>query len=194
MNDEQTIHVHDDLLPVDALKALASKYANGRFQYYWSGNAEQPNPTYHWHIDLVDKGGSNREDLSGYLETMKKLYEHEHAVWTTVREQFFNGRASLLRMYVNGYTFGTEGAAHTDSDDASDVTVVCYLNEQWKPEWAGETVVFTEDHSDIERAVLPKLGRVLVFPGNRLHAGRGVSRLCTQLRLVLVMKVATVDG
>ena len=189
MTDASTA-VHDDLLPLPLATELAAKYADGRYRFYWRSSAADQAPYFHWHIDLVDKGPDNREDLSGYLDTMKGLYNLEHHAWSLIRDGIFGGQAKLLRMYVNAYTYGTEGAPHQDSPHDDDVTAVCYLNAEWRPEWSGETVLFTPAGNDIERSVLPKLGRVFVFPAARLHAVRGMSRGCPHLRVVLAMKVA----
>jgi hypothetical protein len=117
-------------------------------------------------------------------------------LWTAI--QNIIGKRALLRVYINAYTFGTDGYAHTDDiwiskkfgADALSETIIVYLNEQWDIDWAGETVVFDQT-LEIEKAVLPKLGRVFVFDSNKLHAARPVSRACTDLRSVLVFK--TID-
>jgi SM-20-related protein len=65
---------------------------------------------------------------------------------------------------------------------------VYYPHGVWWPNWAGETVVFNADKSDIIAAVYPKPNRMVVFPGCLPHVARGVSRTCPELRIVLVFK------
>ena len=48
------------------------------------------------------------------------------------------------------------------------------------------TVVFQDN--EIIHSVLPKFGRVFMFDSNMLHAARPVSRVCSDLRAVLVFK------
>jgi SM-20-related protein len=179
--------VLDDLIAPDIAAALAQKYRDARYRFYWVSDAGAAQPNFHWHIDLIQAGSQNRADIAPALEQMRALYAEEFAAWSAIREHA--GPCRLLRAYVNAYTFGTDAAPHADSDCDRDVTAIVYLNERWQPAWAGETAIFNEAGDDVERAVLPKLGRALLFPSARLHAARPVSRSCPDLRVVLVFKL-----
>ena len=183
----QPLTVADDLVAPEIALALARKYREARYRFYWTSDAGAAQPSFHWHIDLVEAGAQNRSDISAAFEQMRTLYVEEYAVWTAIRALV--GPCRLLRAYVNAYTFGTDAAPHADSDVDSDVTAIIYLNDRWLPEWAGETAVFNAAGDDVDRAVLPKLGRTLLFPSKRLHAARPVSRSCSDLRVVLVFKL-----
>ena len=108
------------------------------------------------------------------------------------------GKRCLLKAYVNGYTYGTDAYLHRDDSwitkqygkNSVSETIIVYLNENWNPDWAGETVIVSEE-GEIELSILPKKNKVLVFDSNKLHAARPVSRSCPELRMVLVLK--TVD-
>ena len=92
----------------------------------------------------------------------------------------------LLRTTINCSVPSDTNFIHTHDNQ---ISLVYYVNLDWKPEWAGETVFF--DHEDeIVTAVLPKFGRLVVFPSAMLHAARSVSRICSQLRVVFVLKVS----
>ena len=93
----------------------------------------------------------------------------------------------LVRAYSNAHTYGVEGYIHRDSKFSTDETCIIYVEKDWKAEWAGETVFFNDDE-DVVKAVLPRYGRMTIFPGNVKHAGRGVSRICPTIRRVLVLK------
>ncbi len=67
------------------------------------------------------------------------------------------------------------------------MTAIIYINRGWNPNWAGETTIFNPS-GEIIRAILPKWGRLLIFPSNSYHVGRAVSRICPQLRTVIVFK------
>ena len=95
----------------------------------------------------------------------------------------------LIRCYVNGYTYGTDGYFHTDSGRADEITAILYVCDRWEPDWAGETVVLSPSRSDIAGACLPRPNRLLVIPSDQLHAARSVSRKCPELRTVLVFKL-----
>lgn len=182
------ITVNDNLIPQDLVERLHKKYTNGKFRFYWKGNVKQS--MCHWHIDICDISPTNRTDLTERFYNSNGRFDDEIAVWKIIKEQVL-GNFSLHRVYVNGYTFGTEGALHTDTDVDGDETAILYLNKDWKLEWAGETVIFKDD--DIERSVLPKAGRVLTFPSNQLHCARSVSKTCDELRMVLVFKGCRIE-
>ena len=95
---------------------------------------------------------------------------------------------TLMRCYANAHAYGGDGTLHTDSTDPDSRTAVYYPHGVWWPNWAGETVVFNADKSDIIAAVYPKPNRMVVFPGCLPHVARGVSRTCPELRIVLVFK------
>jgi SM-20-related protein len=84
-------------------------------------------------------------------------------------------------------TYGQDGFPHRDSLDEHDVTAMFYINEVWKPEWAGETCFFDES-GDTDRAVLPRPNRLVIFPARVLHVARGVYPVTPDPRVVLVFK------
>jgi Rps23 Pro-64 3,4-dihydroxylase Tpa1-like proline 4-hydroxylase len=94
---------------------------------------------------------------------------------------------------MNAHTFGTDGWPHTDTDRTGEQTAILYLNDEWKPEFCGETVIFNQ-HGDILVSVLPKPNRILAFPANLLHAPRPLSKEYAGLRVVLVVKMALADA
>lgn len=67
-------------------------------------------------------------------------------------------------------------------------TTIYYAHQEWRPNWAGETVFFNEAGDEIVKAVYPKPGRLAHFPGRIQHAARSPSRECPALRSVVVFK------
>ena len=94
----------------------------------------------------------------------------------------------LIRCYANGTTYGSDGTIHIDSKSDRGFTSVYYSHPAWYPRWAGETVIFNDDKSDIVASVYPKPNRLVVFAGNAPHVARGVSRTCPVLRVTLMFK------
>jgi hypothetical protein len=91
----------------------------------------------------------------------------------------------LVRCYANGYTYGTDGYFHTDSDRDGDLTVIIYICDEWPMDWAGETVC---TDGKTYWSYLPRANRVVILPSNMQHAARAVSRKCTELRTTLMYK------
>ncbi len=100
----------------------------------------------------------------------------------------------LSRCYANGYPFGSEGGLHQDSNIPTHFTSIYYPLKAWHPNFAGETLFFDAQGSDIIAAVFPKPNRLVVFPGVIPHVARGVSRTCTQLRITLMFKTVSMGS
>ena len=72
-----------------------------------------------------------------------------------------------------------------------DITIVVYMNREWRREWGGETIIYTADN-DIELAQLPRYNRAVMFEGHKWHCARSVTRICPALRVTVVFKLAPV--
>jgi hypothetical protein len=92
---------------------------------------------------------------------------------------------SFDQAYCTSHGYGEY--QHIHYDRSAGVTVIYYVNAEWDPDWQGETLFF--DHSqDAHYAVAPQPGRLLMFPSSLLHRGGVPSRMCTERRLVMVLK------
>jgi hypothetical protein len=176
------------------LKEIHFKYINSGLMYGWKANNEKTYDQGHWNRVILNN--SCVLPFDHFRMPFINSHSHIKTLWTTIKNLI--GERSLLRVYINAYTYGTDGYAHRDDiwipknfgPDALSETVIVYLNEKWDIDWAGETVIF-DDNDEIEKSVLPKYGRVLSFNSNKLHAARPLSRACSSLRSVLVFK--TID-
>ena len=61
-------------------------------------------------------------------------------------------------------------------------TLLYYANPYWKEEWAGETLFFNEDVSEVVYTSIYKPGRVIIFDGSIPHSLRPQSKLAPQYR------------
>lgn len=176
------------------IEAVKNKYVHSGLKYGWPANLNKPYDQGHWNKQILNNSRFFPYD-HGSMPYIRRHPEVEK-IWNSIQETL--GSRGLLRCYVNGYTFGTDGYAHVDDGwvnerygkDALSETVILYLNDKWDIDWAGETVIFDDDR-EIEGSVLPKYGRILVFDSKKLHAARPLSRICPVLRSILVFK--TVD-
>jgi hypothetical protein len=184
-----------DTKHLSQLEIIDSKYIKDGLSYGWKANHEKTYDQGHWNRKILTNSrilpyDHTRMPYIGHHPEIKNL-------WDII--QNIIGKRSLLRVYVNAYTFGTDGYAHRDDmwvsqqfgNDALSETIIIYLNKKWDIDWAGETAIF-DQNLEIEKSVLPKYGRILVFDSNKLHAARPISRACTELRSVLVFK--TIDA
>ena len=167
---------------------------NHKFKYGSKANVDLDYDQGHWKIPILN----SEEHL--YYDHGKMPFIQDHPAVKILWDQFQElvGPRVLLRAYINGYTYGTDGYAHKDDpwinelygDDALSETVIYYLNEKWDHNWGGETVVF-DNEFEIMNAVLPRPCRMFVFDSNNYHASRPLSRSCSSLRSVLVFKTAS---
>lgn len=173
------------------LKAVDTKYVQSGLTYGWPATQDKAFDQGHWNRQILKNSRMFPFDHGRmpYIEYHPVLKN----VWEMIQHTL--GHTNLLRCYINGYTYGTDGYAHVDDmwvdkkygAGSSGKTIIVYLNETWDIDWAGETVIFDND-KEIETSLLPKYGRVLSFESSKLHAARPVSRACQSLRKVLVFK------
>ena len=69
----------------------------------------------------------------------------------------------------------------------SNTTVLYYANVRWREDWAGETLFFTEDMSEIVYATPYKPGRIIVFDGSIPHTIRPQTRYAPQYRFTFAL-------
>jgi hypothetical protein len=176
----QKYYVIENFLDEDMFKDLLDSSEKSSYTSGWK-SSKKTDPHGHWNINFAKGGGpANLADISYTLsDKMKK-------VWKSIQEKYSLEDMKLLRCYINAHTYGVDGYTHTDSRRDDEWTIVIYLIDNWKIDWAGETIVVEND--DIVKSVIPKRNRALIFPGNHIHAARAVSRLCYDLRRTLMFK------
>jgi len=175
MSDIKTIN---DLLPVPLIANLDSVIKNTGWNYGWKSN---PTVAYsHWNMGFSQRMRENGIDISS------ELIGPVADAWNYIKTLHFPDH-SLLRCYANGHTYGVEGYPHTDSLRLADKTLIVYMNNLWKREWGGETLIYNNDN--IVHAELPRRNKALVFPGHMWHTSRGVTRICPELRISLMFKI-----
>ena len=183
------VQVHDDLLPPGLYAALLRASCRIGWQFGWN-TPSNPGHRY-WHHEVGSGRKENTEDVSQQVRQHPVEAFAVYMDW--LRTHLVPPGVRVLRYYLNAHTYGTDGWPHTDTDRGEELTAVLYLTPDWKPEWCGETVVFTPG-GDIEAAVLPRPNRLLTFPSDRLHAPRPLSKAFEGLRVVLVLKLGSPTG
>jgi hypothetical protein len=174
--------VVDDALPRDLFDELV-RLSEGPLLYGARSNFAS-DPHGHWSRDFVGAGPENLADVADRFPADATTAPIE-AAWRLLTGRRLKQHV-LIRCYINGYTYGTEGYFHADSKRPDEHTVILYLNNYWEPDWAGETVFL--GGADVIKAVLPRPNRAVIFPSRIEHSARSVSRKCMVLRKTLVFK------
>lgn len=183
--DYGTVQVFDDAVPADLYKRLL----NASLQVGWGFGWKSTNAAArYWHHELSGGQKHNTQDVTAAVRRHRMRAFPEYVDW--LRQDVVPEDSPLLRLYLNGHTYGTDGSAHTDTEREGEITLVLYLTPPWKPDFGGETAVF-DAAGEIARSVLPKPNRLLAFPSHHLHAPRPLSKIFGGLRVVLVAKFGT---
>jgi hypothetical protein len=176
--------IYEDVLNEALIDEVEEYFNDAAWKYGWSSDkATGPRINSHWHHAITTPDGvQNGLDITTKLPTLFKR------VWEEVSQEIFPNH-TLLRMYANAHTYGTEGYPHRDTLRRGLSTLVIYLNRQWDASWGGETVAFLPDGGLAPSPV--KFNHGFLLDSKLRHVARGVSRECPELRKTLVIKVST---
>ena len=178
------IKVIADFFPKEMFENFLKQYKNVPMNYGWKGGRKH-DPHGHWNFSFFKSSSDNLADFSFKLNGVVA----EMLEFTKKHNFLKNEDLVLLRCYINGHTYGVEGYFHQDSQRFDEITTVLYMNEEWLPNWAGETVFLnTENKTQLQRSILPYPNRMVIFPSKIPHAARGVSRKCMDLRQTFMFK------
>jgi SM-20-related protein len=188
--------VIDDLFPAPLLQSASEALGDVGYRYGWHSAGRSSNDLVamqrHWHYEVLGGDAKNTLDLTSTLISKAeddRVCREILTLWRAIAEhEFAPHPQALLRCYVNQHTYGTEGYPHRDSKRPGETSIIVYLNNiAWKPEWGGETA-FYDETGEITKSVMPKFGRVVLFPSETMHAARSLSRICVLARRTLVYK------
>ena len=93
----------------------------------------------------------------------------------------------VKRAYVNLNLYGDVQFAHTDGDEW---TALAFVNETWHADWGGELLIYDEPASGAAYAISPAPARMVVFDGLLMHRGGVPSKLTTEPRITLAIKIS----
>lgn len=174
-----SIELIDDFFAEDIYLRLLS-FTDRCPMYPCAKSNPETDPHGHW---LTILSGTDRFNLEDATE---KLPVDLKPAWLEVQKIIKH--KSLVTSYLNGHTYGTDGYFHRDWNEDNYTTVIVYLlNDEWDPDWAGETV-FIDDDKNIRASIFPRRNRIVVFPSNLNHCARGVSRKFNGVRKTLMFK------
>ena len=170
---------------------IIHQYVNSGMVFGWKSNADKPYDFGHWTSNPLPNSKIFPIDHMG-KEHMKQHPSVEH-IWKKIRP--FMDDTMLYHVYLNGQTYGTDTYFHRDSqdwvkklgDDYIIRTGLIYLNKDWYPDYGGYTVII-DDNNEITKAVMPKMGRIVLFDGHKVHGGTAISRAFPGVRLAMPLK------
>jgi SM-20-related protein len=182
---EAAIRVMDDFVPASLRLELTSLTEHNIWRYGWKAADTQTKYGF-WHSHF---GGDNADKSSSCESELldRPLMAPVVKLWHLVRDNLAQGQIPI-RVYANAHTYGGDGHIHTDCDQPGHFTALYYAHDKWDANWGGETIFLDGPDGEIIKAVLPRPGRLVFFPGNIHHAARSLSRECPTMRSVIVIK------
>ncbi|NDG30979.1 hypothetical protein EB118_13020, partial [bacterium] len=100
-----------DLQSNNLLKVIYNRYViNQGLKYGWKANNAKAYDQGHWNTRILN--GSKNEPFDHELMPFINKHTEVKQLWHTLKQ--YTSDAILLRCYINGYTFGTDGYAHKD--------------------------------------------------------------------------------
>ncbi len=180
-----TIAVHDGFLARHHVAMLFERLNARGWTYGWMADRSSNGPARHWHIGLADNGYQAERSCLPELEALS-AWSDLLPLWDSIARMLPQGHQPT-RVYANAHTYGVDGSLHTDCPPGTgERTALIYLNPVWKPAWGGVTL-FTPAESE-PLSVMPKPGRLVIFPGDIPHCACAPMRSCHDLRVTLVFK------
>jgi hypothetical protein len=172
--DGREVRIYDGLLQKQDILSLTAMFDQGAFTRTESARPDTA-PVRHWVLNIPLEIGLKLPVYAPMMEAVKDAS---------------SGRAYRgYRCYCNHAAYGDMLFTHTDSQPgAVEFTALWFIAPEWDVEWGGETLLFNKER-DAEVAVSPRPGRLLIFDGSILHAGRPPSRVCYAPRYTLAYKL-----
>jgi len=192
------MQVADDVIDGELFIAAREFLQSQTSIYGWQ--AHKGAPGVFWHRNFVLPGKyehhyeagvwSPDKSYAGFVQTQSPLAQ----VAEVLRARFFGG-VELTRVWANYQSFGDESAFHRDFPQqfrGKSKTVVWYPVETWDRDWGGDFVTLTDD-GEIDKCVMVKPNRAVVFDGTTPHSARPMSRYCNALRIAVSFACEVVE-
>jgi len=164
---EQGYAVLDDFLAEEEVRALVvvllQKFEQGQFRQAGIGKGTLHTKNLQVRGDQIYWLSENSPDVAErqYLERVGQFMHYLNATCYTGLRSF--------EFHYALYPVGTFYRRHLDrfsGDESRQYSVVCYLNEDWKPAMGGELMLYLSGRTV---AVLPQAGRLVVFRSGDLE-------------------------
>jgi len=97
----------------------------------------------------------------------------------------------IARIHVNCLPYGDLLTTHDDGAPGASLTGLYFGNAEWQANWQGELIMCDRSGESLY-AIMPKPGRIVLFPGEIPHRAGAPSRACYTHRLTIGHKFRAV--
>lgn len=165
---EKEIHVYDGLVNFSFREHAYSIVRNSLFRI---GNEDGDAIETADHKYLCSYYNQHDLDSIGLMQAIEGTEAQKHLIGKT-----------LDRIHVNLSTPMDTNWAH---DHRGHTVLLYYVNKHWKHEWAGETMFFNDDMTEVEYASKYTPGRIVIFDGEIPHSVRPQAASAPMYRFTL---------
>jgi hypothetical protein len=187
--NESKIHVYDNVMANHDAKFVSDVMSDKEFLWHYYHKSDNSQEIYHWHRLA---GKTSKQITDNGFEWLLPMWDHFMYKYN-FKEKY--GIDRFRRIYFNAHTYGVEPRPHCDDGD---FTMIYYPLLDWRKDWGGGTVIWTDHDQDkkeqpkkIEKHIAYTGNRLMVFPAKRLHQAMPVSKNCFKLRSCIVFKCFT---
>lgn len=204
--DTNKIYIFDHIINQEHQRFLSNIISMHGWRYNHTGNEKHKEyePLEEFKSLSEDRYGLKIQDAHWSFQFKKLKYvkgETEplgvYALWlkifNTIKEEH-DINLTLINSYVNGITSDRFGFSHIDSPNFNYWTILYYANPIWKVDWAGETVFFNSEKTDIIQSVFPRPGRFIFFNSTIPHVARPITSFFRGLRITYAFKTVITEN
>jgi hypothetical protein len=146
---------------------------------------------------------SKQWNYNHYSVPLGEMYDTPFWSMDLMNESFFNTyilniiektffkKFKIIRLYVNGQTFGQNGSFHTDSCEPNTYTFCLYLTNISKDlvDTAGGYIYFKIPDEKYKTCYEPIYNRGILFPSNISHMASHFTRFIMKMRVCVSWKL-----
>ena len=146
-----------------------------------------------WQLIFDDPEQSLSQYSLGQVIDLPNFGEFEQFCMRVFKERSGVPVPNFHRVVYNCFRFGDSPNLHIDGEQEDALKLMVYPNTKWSEAWGSESV-FVRD-GEITDAIIPKPGRLVIFPGSIPHGAKapnrnheGVARFSAVFQYTLVKK------
>ncbi len=186
------VTVVDNFFPVNLIDGVIKEANN----YSWNFIRIDSNEDIYWTKNVY--GDNFNYESTEFLNQFTESSILE--LWRFIANKYNISDSNLRSVYLNGLTNGVEAHQHIDANNPNEVTIICYLCENWNSYWGGETSFYSGQFShnpadpvfythEIEKTVIPRRNRIVIFNSQIIHGVHPISKTFKGLRKTLMFKI-----
>jgi Rps23 Pro-64 3,4-dihydroxylase Tpa1-like proline 4-hydroxylase len=172
--DNKPIYIFDGLLSITEIERLYYSVAVANYSYWHNTHRSTQNPE-----DRVYRFLQTDFDIPDFPTTGIGL------AFQSIVKSIDASDFLLERVFVMALRYGNTDYIHKDHfSSRRGISVVCYANLRWPPDWGGETI-FYDKLAEPRLCIGVKPGRIIAFDGTVEHRAGVPARPAKAIRVSL---------